>query len=174
MSLQLDPQIGAALYQLFGDAVAAPPPPPGDWKTRRDGVAPLFDVLATLRPLSPDVVTQEFETTADDGHVLRLRWYTKTGSNPGSGVYYVHGGGMIFGSVDDYHAVVADYVARSGVPMLTVEYRLAPEHPHPTPVEDSYSGLKWFAEHASELGVDLARIAVMGDSAGGGSLHRWR
>jgi acetyl esterase/lipase len=59
-------------------------------------------------------------------------------------------------------------VARTGVPMLSLEYRLAPEHPHPTPVEDAYAGLVWLTDHAAELGIDPGRIAVMGDSSGGG------
>ena len=67
-----------------------------------------------------------------------------------------------------YDLAVRDYVATSGVPMLVVDYRIAPEHPHPTPVEDCYAALRWLADNAATLGVDPARIAVMGDSAGGG------
>jgi len=63
---------------------------------------------------------------------------------------------------------VARYVSTSGVPMLSVEYRYAPEHPGLTPVEDSYVALRWLADHSAELGVEPGRIAVMGDSAGGG------
>jgi len=168
MPLQLDPQIGAGMYKLFGDAPLPTPPAVGDWKTRRANAEPLLSMLASLRPISPDITTQEFEAQATDGASVKLRWYTKKGQNPGSGIFYIHGGGMILGSVDAYHGFVADYVSHSGVPFLAVEYRLAPEHPHPTPVEDCYSGLQWFAEHARELGVDPTRIAVMGDSAGGG------
>lgn len=75
---------------------------------------------------------------------------------------------MFLGSVDLHDRYVASYVADSGVPLLAVDYRRAPEDPHPTPVEDSYSGLRWLVEHAGELGVNPARVAVMGDSGGGG------
>jgi acetyl esterase/lipase len=59
-------------------------------------------------------------------------------------------------------------VADSGVPRLAVDYRRAPQTPHPGPVEDCYSGLRWLVAHADELGVAPERVAVMGDSAGGG------
>ena len=75
---------------------------------------------------------------------------------------------MVSGSLDLYEPFISSYVSAAGVPMLAVEYRLAPEHPHPAPVEDGYAGLRWLAGHAPSLGVDPARIAVMGDSAGGG------
>jgi acetyl esterase/lipase len=97
-----------------------------------------------------------------------LRWYAKSGAAPGPAALYLHGGGMILGSVALYDGPVARYVSASGVPMLSVDYRLAPEHPHPVPVNDAYAGLVWLSEHATELGVDPGRIAVMGDSAGGG------
>lgn len=90
---------------------------------------------------------------------------------PGSAALYLHGGGMIFG-LDHigpmYELAVRRYVAESGVPMLVVDYRVAPEHPHPTPVEDCYAALEWLAGKATTLGFDPGRLAVMGDSAGGG------
>jgi acetyl esterase/lipase len=92
----------------------------------------------------------------------------RTARTLGPAVLYLHGGGMISGSVAIYDGPVSHYVSNSGVSMLAVDYRLAPEHPYPVPVEDCYAGLRWLAEHADELGVDPARIAVMGDSAGGG------
>ena len=116
-----------------------------------------------------DVVIRDFETTTADGARLLLRWYSKEGASPGSAVLFLHGSGMILSSVALYDGTVARYVSSSGVPFLSVEYRLAPEFPHPTPVEDAFAGLTWLAEHAKELGVDPIRIAVMGDSGGGGS-----
>ena len=121
-------------------------------------------------PPGPGTIEAELRQggTAADGAKLLLRWYTKAGSQPGSAVYYVHGGGMILSNVEIYDGPVARYVSASGVPFLAVEYRYAPEFPHPVPVEDCYAGLQWMVEHAGELGIDPARIAVMGDSGGGG------
>lgn len=81
---------------------------------------------------------------------------------------YAHGGGMILSNVEIYDGPVARHVSATGVPFPSVEYRYAPEHPAPTPVTDCHAGLRYLAEHAQELGVDPARIAIMGDSGGRG------
>lgn len=81
---------------------------------------------------------------------------------------YLHGGGMVAVSVKIFAPVIATYAAQSGVQVFAVEYRLAPEHPDPAPAEDCYAALRWVSAHAAELGLDPARLGLMGDSAGGG------
>jgi acetyl esterase/lipase len=163
----LDPQVAAALARLAaaGEGVE---PPVGDVVTRRrnaEGTFAFFDAQGA--PIT-DVTAIDHATTAPDGADILLRWFVKDGGARGPAVYYVHGGGMILGSLRLYDRLIREYVSKSGIPALAVDYRLAPEHPHPTPAEDCYAGLVWLAEHASQLGLDPARIAVMGDSAGGG------
>ena len=81
---------------------------------------------------------------------------------------FFHGGGYIFGHIDLFDGPVSRYVSANDVPFLSVEYRRAPEHPFPTPLEDAYAALRWLHDHAADLGVDPDRIGLMGDSAGGG------
>jgi acetyl esterase/lipase len=172
MSLSLDPQVAEGLALILALVGDAKPPPVGDWKARRANLEALLGHLASLRPPVTDVEVAVHPVTAIDGVELEARWYVPsdrdTAAGPTSAVLYLHGGGMILGSIELYDAIVRSYVSATRVPMLAVEYRLAPEYPHPTPVEDCYQGLAWLAGHAGELGVDPARIAVMGDSAGGG------
>jgi acetyl esterase/lipase len=131
----------------------------------------MFDYVAAQWQAPPGVEVDVHRITGYDGVELEARWYRNDGAQPGSAVLYLHGGGMIFGLEQLgrlYDLAVREYVVTSGVPMLVVDYRVAPEHPHPTPIEDCYAALRWLAHNASALGVDAARIAVMGDSAGGG------
>jgi acetyl esterase/lipase len=83
-------------------------------------------------------------------------------------LYYVHGGGMISGTSRHALVNVLDLAAPVGAAVVAVEYRLAPETPHPGPVEDCYTGLAWTAGSAAELGLDADRIVLIGGSAGGG------
>jgi acetyl esterase len=83
-------------------------------------------------------------------------------------VLYIHGGGFFLGSIDTEHAGAARLAQELGVVVVSVEYRLAPEHPFPAGLEDCYAALTWLHEEADALGVDAARVAVIGGSAGGG------
>ncbi|KAI0545394.1 Alpha/Beta hydrolase protein [Xylaria curta] len=81
---------------------------------------------------------------------------------------YIHGGGMVAGSVDIIAAQLARLAVVSDVQIFGVDYRLAPEFPAPVPAEDCYAALIWLHAHAAELGLDRTRIGIMGDGAGGG------
>lgn len=90
------------------------------------------------------------------------------GAGPWPGIYYLHGGGMMFGDNRTGVELLLDWVAEHDVVVASLDYRLAPEHPHPTPAEDCYAGLVWIAEHAAQLGIDDRGLLVVGSSAGGG------
>ncbi|OJH42684.1 alpha/beta hydrolase [Cystobacter ferrugineus] len=87
---------------------------------------------------------------------------------PGPGIYNIHGGGMVM--CNRFAAVhpLVDWAMKHDAVGVTVEYRLAPEHPHPIPVEDCYAGLEWMAKHAEELRFDPDRLVIFGGSGGGG------
>jgi acetyl esterase/lipase len=83
-------------------------------------------------------------------------------------IYHVHGGGMILGDNRTGLPGMIDWAEQFGLVVVSVEYRLAPETPHPGPVDDCYAGLVWTAGHAGELGFDPGRMIIAGGSAGGG------
>lgn len=83
-------------------------------------------------------------------------------------IYHIHGGGMVTGNLRTGVDALLPYVVDGHAVVVSVEYRLAPEHPDPAPVEDCYAGLVWVAKNAAELGVDPDRLIVLGASAGGG------
>lgn len=167
MPFTIDPEIGAVLA-AFAQAGAPPPPAVGDIETRVNNFLAGFNpLIAANYPAIPSIVTKDYHIKSADGHELLARWYTKRGSNPGSAAIYFHSGGMIMGDVPTFDGFVSNYVERSGVPFLSVDYRLAPAHPYPKALEDAFASLVWLHEHAKELGVDPKRIIIHGDSAGG-------
>ncbi len=125
-------------------------------------------MLHAQLPTPADVKSKRHETTAPDGSVVGLSWYTKNDSDAESAVLYTHGGGMILSNVGIYDGPVSRYVSATGVPFLSVEYRYAPEFPAPIPVTDCYAGLEWLAANSAKLSVEPNRIAIMGDSGGSG------
>jgi acetyl esterase/lipase len=84
------------------------------------------------------------------------------------GILHIHGGGYVMGTAEMTVPTDAAYATQFGATVVSVDYRLAPETPHPGPVEDCYAALAWLHAQAAELGVDRGRIAVSGESAGGG------
>ncbi len=165
MTFAFDPEIAAALKTLPPDPPAFPR---GDWRGRRA----YFDAMtvALNARLSPptDVVAHDAETAGADGVPVRLRVYRPPSPPTGGLVVYLHGGGHFCCDLEASDPSCRVYAATSGVTVVSVDYRFAPEHPYPTAVEDVYAALTWVAGHAAELGGDRDRIAIMGDSAGGG------
>ncbi len=97
---------------------------------------------------------------------LRVRLYQPAEPATRGVCLYFHGGGWALNSVDTHDDLVRRLCAAAGCTMVSVDYRLAPEHPYPAAVEDAYSALQWVREWAPEWNVDHERIAVAGDSAG--------
>jgi acetyl esterase/lipase len=169
MTFTLNAEVAAVLAAATERSGPPPAPPVGDVASRRVALDAMLEYFNNqAQPVASKVGISDHSVIAPDGATLLARWYRLPSSESKAAVLYLHGGGMIAGSVPIFDGPVSRYVTRTGVSMLSLEYRLAPEHPHPAPVEDAYAGLAWLAGHAAELGVDPGRIAVMGDSAGGG------
>lgn len=114
--------------------------------------------------LTPDVRT----IPGPDGDVELYLYDPAPGSSGRPALLHIHGGGMIVGSARVMQFGPAGMAAALGIPVASVEYRLAPETPFPGPQEDCYAALEWLAANAPSLGIDPARIGVIGESAGGG------
>lgn len=103
-----------------------------------------------------------------DGRTVQARLYVPEGAGerPPLTLFY-HGGGWVIGTLDTHDATCRALAQESGSAILSVAYRLAPEHPYPAAADDCYDALLWAKESADDLGVDASRLAVAGDSAGG-------
>ncbi len=125
--------------------------------------------MATL-PEFPNISVSERYIPGPQGapEVRVLVYLPKNVSAPTPALLWIHGGGYVIGNAELADPQVKSIVSTLGCAAVSVDYRLAPETPHPGPVEDCYAALKWLYTNASDLGVDATRIAIGGDSAGGG------
>jgi acetyl esterase len=123
---------------------------------------------ATSAPDSTGVQISERLVARPSGTELRLRLYQPKRRTASGCVYDVHGGGFMFGDLENNHARNVKLSRDLGVLVVAVDYRLAPEHPFPAPLDDCRLGLKWIAAHAADLEIDPTRIVLHGTSAGGG------
>lgn len=96
------------------------------------------------------------------------RFYRPTGvDEPAPVLLYLHGGGWVLGDIDSYDGVARRLALACRAAVVSLDYRLAPEHRHPAALDDTASAFGWITGHAADLGIDLARIGLAGDSAGG-------
>ena len=115
------------------------------------------------RPL-PRVTDHAFRSR--DGADVRVRLYAATLDEPLPALLYFHGGGFTIGSVDTHDSVCRMFAHDAQCLVLSVDYRLAPEHRFPIAVNDAHDALRWAVTNAEALGLDRARLAIGGDSAG--------
>ena len=122
------------------------------------------------RPLHPELRVEDRDVPAPAGTVAIRIYWPPTGSEGGEllpVVVFFHGGGFVIGDLDSYDGTCRQHAVGADAIVVSVDYRLAPEHPYPAAVEDAWAATQWVAEHAAEIGADPTRMAVAGDSAGG-------
>ncbi len=161
----IDPELAAVIDQVpqidLSDPVAA----------RRA----FEQLLVSIRIDIPGIETLAIEDRpvpgvngASDVAVRVYRPERPAGLAPVPGIVMIHGGGFVIGSVEAEHAGAALTAMSTGAVVVSVDYRLAPEHPYPAALDDCYAALCWLHDEAEALGVDTDRVALMGASAGGG------
>jgi acetyl esterase/lipase len=130
----------------------------------------MFETLLGPKAAGDDVTCEDVLAAGPVGSPdVPIRIYRpQSPTDPLPWLFWIHGGGMVTGSIAGEDRNCELHVRELRCAVVSVEYRLAPEHPYPAPVEDCYAGLNWVADHAADLGLDPQRIAVMGSSAGGG------
>ncbi len=127
--------------------------------------APILEIAS-----APMFALDDLQIPTRDGATIRARLYQPvepSWAEPAPALVYYHGGGFTVGSIDTHDALCRMFARDGQCMVLSVDYRLAPEHKFPTAVEDSFDALSWLHAHAAEYGVDATRLAVGGDSAGG-------
>jgi len=157
--MPVDPQIQALLDR--GTGVPATHTLPVD-EARRQYEAR----IALMAPPAP-VATVGERSIDGPGGPLKLRVYTPVGRGPFPLLMFFHGSGFVLCSLDTHDGLCRNLAAGIGCVVVSVDYRLAPEHRFPAGPDDCLAATRWAAAHAAELGIDPARILLAGDSAGG-------
>lgn len=144
-----------------------------EWNISTDTINANRQLMDNFKPENPYAndltIREEIIYGRKDAQKIKLRIYDpkeKIGKLPG--VYFIHGGGFVMGSSEYYDKLCSEILMEIPSVIVSVDYRLPPETPYPGGLEDCYDGLQWFFENAESLGVDSSRIAVLGDSSGGG------
>jgi acetyl esterase/lipase len=163
---QLDPELRVAVEQLPKDR----PLDLGNMPAARAKMKKMVTAMLANLPAVEGVNSKDdFAPGSEGDPAVRIRVY-RPNDQPRRlpALYWIHGGGYVMGDLEQDDRLMMQLVKRIGCVAVSVDYRLAPEHPFPAPVEDCYAGLKWLFAHADEIGVEPTRIAIGGASGGGG------
>lgn len=163
MTYNYDPELAPAVPMMPDSDVSDPA------KARQTMRALAEQVNATVDTKGLHISEQALRC-ADDSADFTVRIYRREhGSDkPLPAILFIHAGGFVIGDLETEHSVCAAVVSALDVVLVSVDYRLAPEHAYPAAIEDCYTALQWLHKEAESLNVDDNRIAVMGTSAGGG------
>jgi acetyl esterase len=131
-----------------------------------EGARESYRTFASLFP-GPEGVEVEDATIPGEAGPVAIRTYRPVEGEPTGLLVWYHGGGFLFGGIDTADSTARQLAVRAGCTVVSVDYRLSPEHPYPAAVDDAWSALRWVSEHAGDLAGAGGRIAVGGDSAGG-------
>jgi len=118
-------------------------------------------------PILPEITAEDRSIDGPAGPIALRIYRPPTESPILPVVVFIHGGGWTVGDLDTYDGQARMHAASTGAVVVSIDYRLAPEHPFPAAVDDVWAAFHWVATHAAEIGADADRVAVAGDSAGG-------
>lgn len=160
--MALHPQIQQALKAMAEAQVPA-------IETMEPGKArEFFDAMAKARGGTPaEIAEAQDRTVPGPGGGIPVRVYRPKDAGTRPAVLYFHGGGHVLGNLETHDVIARNLCAGSGAVLVSVDYRMGPEHRFPAAADDAWAAYRWVVETAAELGVDPTRIAVCGDSAGG-------
>jgi acetyl esterase len=159
--MALDPQAQAVLEQIA--ALNLPP----RWTLSPEEARRQFEARMALVPPGEPVHDVSDRTIPGPAGEIPVRVYRPRDEVPLPALVYYHGGGWVVGSIASHDPTCRALANAAGCLVISVDYRLAPEHKFPAAAEDAYAAARWVVEHATEMGVDPTRVAVGGDSAGG-------
>lgn len=159
--MQIHPEMAAVLEQ-FKDA------PPMDFvNTPVPEIRKLMDHMAFPPGNLPMHEVRELSIPGGDGQAMKLRLYRPSTAQSAPVMVYFHGGGWCIGTLDTHDNLCRHLARITGMNVVSVDYRLAPEHVFPAALDDAYAATRWVADHAAELSCDASQLMVAGDSAGG-------
>jgi len=160
----LDPQVEALLQMMQAQAAGQRPLhelAPAEARQQAEVAFAAFN-----QPMPADVEVRDIEAGGAAGPRRAKLFRPRGVGDHAPGLVYFHGGGWVIGSPETHQKLCAELARRAACVVVSVDYRLAPEHPAPEPLDDCVASYLWTVAHASELGIDPGKLAVGGDSAG--------